>query len=144
MNFELFVPILLAFSLNLISYALYKIFLEKKLKNIIVELEILEKKIGTIKSEKRRLRKLRLKDAEIRGLYGAFRNLMFIQMVALLTLYFVGFIITTYIKLNVYFPYYIPGITSGIYKEIPGGNILVYIIAFFVFIPIGSRRPKIL
>lgn len=144
MNFGLFVPVLLAFLLNLVSYVLYKIFLEKRLNNILAELEILEKKIETIRSEKRRVRKLRLKDAEIRGLYGAFRNLMFLQMVTLLTLYFIGFIITTYIKLNVYFPYYIPGITNGKYNEILGGNILVYIIAFFMFIPIGSRRPKIL
>ena len=144
MNFDLFVPVLLAFLLNLASYGLYKIFLEKRLNNIIGELEILEKKIETIKSEKRKMRKLRLKDSEIRGLYGAFRNLIFVQMLTILTLYFIGFIITTYINLTVYFPYYIPGITSGKYNEIVGGNILVYIIAFFMFIPIGSRRPKTL
>lgn len=144
MYFIIFVPVLLAFLLNLVSYVLYKIFLEKRINHIISELEILEKKIETIKSEKRRARKLRLKDAEIKGLYGAFRNLMFLQMITLLTLYFVGFIVTTYIKLAVYFPYYIPDITSGKDNEIIGGTILVYIIAFFMFIPIGSRRPKIL
>ena len=144
MYFIIFVPVLLAFLLNLVSYVLYKIFLEKRINHIISELEILEKKIETIKSEKRRARKLRLKDAEIKGLYGAFRNLMFLQMITLLTLYFVGFIVTTYIKLAVYFPYYIPDITSGKGNEIIGGTILVYIIAFFMFIPIGSRRPKIL
>ncbi len=137
------IPVVLGFVLNMVSYAIYKLFLEKRLQNIVVEIEILEKKLESIRSEKRRARKLRLKDAEIKSLYGSFKNLMFLQMITLLTLYFIGFIVVTYIPGAVYFPFHVPGITYGEYNEVIGGYILVYILSFFVFVPLGSRRPKI-
>ena len=144
MNLIVFVPITIGFVANLIVYVLYKIFLENRFSSLINEIIKLETKLYSSASEKRRMRKQKLKKDELQALYSAFKWLSFLQTSTLMASYFVGFlIVATYFNdLQLAFPLKVPVLTNS-NSLIYGGSVLLYILSFFIFVPLGLRRPKL-
>jgi hypothetical protein len=144
MNLIVFVPITIGFVANLIVYVLYKTFLEERFSSIINEIIKLETKLYSSASEKRKMRKQKLKKDELQTLYSTFRWLSFLQTSTLMASYFVGFLIVAsyFNDLQLAFPLEVPVLTNG-NGLIYGGSVLLYILSFFVFVPLGLRRPKL-
>jgi hypothetical protein len=144
MNLIVFVPITIGFVANLIVYVLYKMFLENRFSSIINEIIKLETKLYSLASEKRRMRKQKLKKDELQALYSTFRWLSFLQTSTLMASYFVGFLIVAsyFNDLQLVFPLEVPILTNS-NGLIYGGSVLLYILSFFIFIPLGLRRPKL-
>jgi hypothetical protein len=144
MNLIVFVPITIGFVANLIVYVLYKIFLENRFSSIINEIIKLETKLYSSASEKRKMRKQKLKKDELQTLYSTFRWLSFLQTSTLMASYFVGFLIVAsyFNDLQLAFPLEVPVLTNN-NGLIYGGSVLLYILSFFVFVPLGLRRPKL-
>jgi len=143
-NLIVFVPIAIGFVVNLLVYVLYKIFLENRFNSIINEIIKLETKLYSLASEKRRTRKQKLKKDELQALYSTFRWLSFLQTSTLMASYFVGFLIVAsyFNDLQLAFPLEVPVLTNS-NGLIYGGSVLLYILSFFVFVPLGLRRPKL-
>ena len=144
MNLIVFVPITIGFVANLIVYVLYKIFLENRFSSLINEIIKLETKLYSSASEKRRMRKQKLKKDELQALYSTFKWLSFLQTSTLMASYFVGFLIVAsyFNDLQLTFPLDVPVLTNS-NGLIYGGSVLLYILSFFVFVPLGLRRPKL-
>ncbi|MCQ4342438.1 MAG: hypothetical protein RXN77_02830 [Sulfolobaceae archaeon] len=144
MNLIVFVPITIGFVANLIVYVLYKTFLEDRFSSIINEIIKLETKLYSSASEKRKMRKQKLKKDELQTLYSTFRWLSFLQTSTLMASYFVGFLIVAsyFNDLQLAFPSKVPVLTNN-NGLIYGGSVLLYILSFFVFVPLGLRRPKL-
>jgi len=144
MNLIVFVPITIGFVANLIVYVLYKMFLENRFSSIINEIIKLETKLYSLASEKRRMRKQKLKKDELQALYSTFRWLSFLQTSTLMASYFVGFLIVAsyFNDLQLVFPLEVPILTNS-NGLIYGGSVLLYILSFFIFVPLGLRRPKL-
>jgi len=143
-NLIVFVPIAIGFVVNLLVYVLYKIFLENRFNSIINEIIKLETKLYSLASEKRRTRKQKLKKDELQALYSTFRWLSFLQTSTLMASYFVGFLIVAsyFNDLQLAFPLEVPVLTNS-NGLIYGGSVLLYILSFFIFVPLGLRRPKL-
>jgi hypothetical protein len=58
--------------------------------------------------------------------------------------YFVGFLIVAsyFNDLQLAFPLEVPVLTNS-NGLIYGGSVLLYILSFFIFVPLGLRRPKL-
>ncbi len=141
----LFFPIFIGIGVNLVLYLIYKVALEERFQIVINELIELESKLSLSSSEKRRLRKMKLRRRELESVYSAFRTLSFLQASTMMALYFIGFVVvaTYFTWIRIVFPLNVPVLTNQD-GTLNGGSVLLYILAFFALTPLGLRRPKLL
>lgn len=145
MQLGIFLIILFSFFSNFFLYLIYKFFLGKRLSAIINILKQYDNRLEKITSAKRKEKVYRKVSKEIKSYSSTLYFYSFLQLILLLTFYFIGlFVITAYISLQVFLPFYVPLLTvqvNGKY-EIVGGTLILFILSFILFTPLSLRRPK--